>query len=127
MDERRRRASPVVSSRPRLFSFGPPDGLFFFTTFRDHLDLSPLGVPSRENERLAEAPSARGAGTASPLTAQGRARGMASTSAAPAAVATESRPPIDRLIAGGAAGARRIDAFGESDRDGTRNVSVAVF
>ena len=69
------------------------------------MDLSPLGVPSRENERLAEAPSARGAGTASPLTAQGRARGMASTSAASAAAATESRPPIDRLIAGGAAGA----------------------
>ena len=41
----------------------------------------------------------------SPLTAQGRARGMASTSAAPAATATETRPPIDRLIAGGAAGA----------------------
>ena len=41
----------------------------------------------------------------SPLTAQGRARRMASTSAAPAATATETRPPIDRLIAGGAAGA----------------------
>ena len=103
------------ATRGRTATTRVPGGLVsspaFFFRFARRLfsrrfgDLSPDGVASRENERLAEAPSARGAGTASPLTAQGRARGMASTSAASAAAATESRPPIDRLIAGGAAGA----------------------